>query len=332
MARPLPEDADINRKLTAPDGRGRRCYRSPIGWIQPTIILLASLLLGGCVAPRVPVMPDGTPIRWTAIDSLNSRLPASVRVFEMQDAAMPLRAWYAAVDVQSAPARVVLAGDTTDNRASVADIASAEDACLAVNGGYFTMNETPARHVGLLALSDSIYAFPTEHDLDPQSRLGRAALLFDSASSPAVAWVGRADTTLVAHRPENETTHIIGTLRPSSAVGAGPMLLRNGRLSITADEEGFAATSIPAVHPRTAAGVTEDGRLILLVVDGRQDASRGVDLPQLAALLQSAGAVDGLNLDGGGSSTMVVRNLLLNRPTGGTYQREVMSAVVVDCE
>jgi exopolysaccharide biosynthesis protein len=110
------------------------------------------------------------------------------------------------------------------------------------------------------------------------------------------------------------------------------MLLRDGALRVTADEEVFFGTAIPATHPRTAAGRTAEGDLILMVVDGRQPASRGVNLQELAYLMAQVGAVDAMNLDGGGSSTLVVRGVRLNRPTGYDVEREVLSALVTTCE
>jgi len=104
-----------------------------------------------------------------------------------------------------------------------------------------------------------------------------------------------------------------------------------GRVHIPADEEVFFGSSIPNVHPRSAAGRTAEGALIIMVVDGRQDVSRGVYLEELAAMMRDVGAVDAMNLDGGGSSTLVVDGSLLNRPTGGTTEREVMSALVTFC-
>ena len=68
---------------------------------------------------------------------------------------------------------------------------------------------------------------------------------------------------------------------------------------------------------------------MLLVVDGRQPASRGVDLMELATIMQDLGCVEAVNLDGGGSSSLVVNGVLVNRPAGGEYQREVMSALAV---
>ena len=114
-------------------------------------------------------------------------------------------------------------------------------------------------------------------------------------------------------------------------MSAGPALLKDGNLNITADEEVFFGSSIPDVHPRSAAGFTADGALILMVVDGRQDTSRGVYLEELAMLMRGVGAVEALNLDGGGSSALVVDGTLLNRPTGGVVEREVMSAIVTVC-
>ncbi len=105
----------------------------------------------------------------------------------------------------------------------------------------------------------------------------------------------------------------------------------DGKARVTADEEGFFGSYLRDQHPRTAAGRTADGALILMVVDGRQAESRGATLDELATLMLDVGAVDALNLDGGGSSTLVVNGMLVNRPAGGTAEREVMSALVTFC-
>lgn len=72
-----------------------------------------------------------------------------------------------------------------------------------------------------------------------------------------------------------------------------------------------------ARHPRTAAGVSKDGwTLYLVTIDGRQkDWSVGMTLPELAALLIELGSHDAINLDGGGSTTMIYRE-----PGSSTYQ------------
>jgi exopolysaccharide biosynthesis protein len=115
------------------------------------------------------------------------------------------------------------------------------------------------------------------------------------------------------------------------AVAAGPALISRGKVKITDHEEVFFGSTIPDVHPRTAAGITRDGRLILLVVDGRQIESSGVDLEDLASILLDLGAYEALNLDGGGSSTVVVDGVRLNSPSGSAEEREVMSAIALTC-
>ena len=79
-------------------------------------------------------------------------------------------------------------------------------------------------------------------------------------------------------------------------------------------------------HPRTAAGVTADGHtLILLAIDGRQPGhSLGVALPELADLMLELGAVDAVNLDGGGSTSFYLRradgSVVTNQPSGGKWR------------
>lgn len=74
-------------------------------------------------------------------------------------------------------------------------------------------------------------------------------------------------------------------------------------------------------HPRTAIGVTEDHRkLIVAVVDGRRTGASGMTCPELAALMAEFGAFDAVNMDGGGSSTMVVGGTVVNRPSDGSQR------------
>ena len=102
-----------------------------------------------------------------------------------------------------------------------------------------------------------------------------------------------------------------------------------GMARITVDAEVFFDTKIPEVNPRTAAGVTVEGDLVFVVVDGRQRESRGVSLVELADIMLELGSVEAVNLDGGGSSTLVVDGKLVNRPLGSQSERQVMSALLI---
>src|SRR6185503_5497574 len=96
--------------------------------------------------------------------------------------------------------------------------------------------------------------------------------------------------------------------------------------------EGFRPPKAPAFfrsfvagrQPRTLAGVRADGTLLLVTVDGRLPGwSVGMTLPEAARLMRSLGAREAMNLDGGGSSTMVVRGEVVNRPSDRTGERPV---------
>lgn len=114
------------------------------------------------------------------------------------------------------------------------------------------------------------------------------------------------------------------------AVGGGPWLIRNGKTVIDDQEENLPEKSFTqARHPRTAAGVTASGELLLVTVDGRQEGlSRGMSLPELADYLIKQGAVQAINLDGGGSSAMAIRGRYVNSPSDGE-PRAVADALLV---
>ncbi len=87
------------------------------------------------------------------------------------------------------------------------------------------------------------------------------------------------------------------------ALGGNAILVKNGQIYQTpqtgADKE-----------PRTAVGIKEDGDVFFVVIDGRQEPySSGISMPDLAQLMSDLGAVNALNLDGGGSSTFTTREL-----------------------
>jgi len=110
-----------------------------------------------------------------------------------------------------------------------------------------------------------------------------------------------------------------------NAVGGFAVIVEGGEPTGRGDQK---------LHPRTAAGVSKDGRwLFLVVIDGRQFGhSGGVSTAELASLFLHLGAWDAINLDGGGTSTLVVAGLdgapkILNSPVhGGLPGRERLSA------
>jgi exopolysaccharide biosynthesis protein len=93
-----------------------------------------------------------------------------------------------------------------------------------------------------------------------------------------------------------------------AAVGGGPVLLQGGEIRITNNEElKFGGKAISDKHPRTGMGYTKDNKLIILVVEGRnKGVAEGATLTQEAQLFKQLNCLEALNLDGGGSSCMLV--------------------------
>ena len=103
---------------------------------------------------------------------------------------------------------------------------------------------------------------------------------------------------------------------------AGPVIVRDGAVVREYSLEGFRDAFTFARHPRTALGTTGDGTLVVAVVDGRQEElSVGMTLPELGDFLAGLGVELGYNLDGGGSSAMVVRDEIMNSPSDGRERR-----------
>jgi hypothetical protein len=117
----------------------------------------------------------------------------------------------------------------------------------------------------------------------------------------------------------------------NTAVGGGPVLIQQGEISITNDEEiKFGGRAINDKHPRTAMGYTADGKLIMLVIEGRfPGKAEGATLIHTAQMLKQAGCVEALNLDGGGSSTLLINGKQTITPSDKEGQRPVPAVVVV---
>ena len=95
-------------------------------------------------------------------------------------------------------------------------------------------------------------------------------------------------------------------------ISGGPYLIKNGEIFIDITEQKLGA--IGGKNPRTAIGYTQDGNLIMVAVDGREGASVGMTLRELAGFMQSIGCVNAMNLDGGGSTVMYVNGHVVNMP------------------
>ncbi|WP_239154988.1 phosphodiester glycosidase family protein [Amycolatopsis sp. FDAARGOS 1241] len=169
------------------------------------------------------------------------------------------------------------------------------------------------------------------------------------AGGSVVQGIGASADWLTAHAVAGRRLTVDGRLRTASGrpvdlragdgiVSAAPVLLRDGRQAIDAATEGvldprdlsFGYAWAEQRQPRTMAGLDAQGRLLLVTVDGRQPGvSEGVTVEEGAQLMRSLGAVDALNLDGGGSTAMAVNGALVNHPSDAAGERPIGDAVLV---
>ncbi|WP_459968089.1 phosphodiester glycosidase family protein, partial [Nocardioides pyridinolyticus] len=146
---------------------------------------------------------------------------------------------------------------------------------------------------------------------------------------PGTVLIGRSDGAVQLRRelPIGTRVKVRYSLagRPQMAISGNNFLVHEGVIRAVDDR---------TLHPRTAVGVDHDtGEVLLLVIDGRTSRSRGYTMVELANLMVDLGADEAINLDGGGSSTMVARNrqgrrAVVNTPSDG-FQRWVANAISV---
>jgi hypothetical protein len=98
------------------------------------------------------------------------------------------------------------------------------------------------------------------------------------------------------------------------AVGGGPYLVKDGSIFVDSQAQHVRFLEHGSVAPRTALGITQSGKLLMVTVDGRQAGSVGVTLGEMAGIMRQLGARHAMNLDGGSSTQMVVNGTLTNSP------------------
>ena len=176
---------------------------------------------------------------------------------------------------------------------ATSSIAEAHDAVLAINGDYYGVQEK-----GYVIRNGVVYR--------------------DKAGDSEVLCI-YADGSMKIVDPSSVTAQELVDQGVWQAFSFGPGLVEDGEISVSLDSEVGRAK---ASNPRTAIGIIDDLHYVFVVSDGRTDDSEGVSLYELASFMEQLGVQTAYNLDGGGSSTMVFRNQIINNPTGGFGNRE----------
>ena len=195
------------------------------------------------------------------------------------------------VDLRN-PGLRVIATRAEDRGLTVSEFAKKTEALVAVNADYFDEQIQP---IGLSMGACGVWT----QGQDVGRKQGLVA-------------VGEQRAEIQANTMETESWM-------SGAVSGWPLLNRDcGPVENLPGSDHFTR----APHPRTAAGLSRDGKTLYLVVtDGRREGVPGLTLPELAKFMDELGACVAMNLDGGGSSAMWIREGIVNRPSDGVERK-----------
>ncbi|MBR4863388.1 MAG: phosphodiester glycosidase family protein [Oscillospiraceae bacterium] len=268
------------------------------------LLILSLVILPGCRKESFTPSVDG----WTLTERSDEQLCDGVTFTEllfMDESALPHRAYVLTVS----PENVTLRKGTSQNGYEVmpqkrqtvmehmqASVADGHNVIAAVNGDFFAISSTymPSG----LSIKDG------------------TVLRENNTFRPFSAYTVDGEYKIFSGT-EKVDLHTL-----SMATGGSHVLLRNGQ----PDDVNQAGELSTASHPRTLSGVRADKTMLFIVIDGRQKKhSNGATLLQCAQLMQSMGAVDAINHDGGGSSSMVLRigdaYTTVNSPSDGQLRK-----------
>tara|TARA_Y100000591_G_scaffold333107_1_gene373787 strand:+ start:2804 stop:3658 length:855 start_codon:yes stop_codon:yes gene_type:complete len=263
----------------------------------------------------------------------------NVILYEGYNPNVPLRAW--AVKIPSKNNNIkILVSEEDDGVSTPSKVGIKWGASVIINGGYFTRGKKPVRHVGLLKSQDSLYE-PASNSVFRENiryNTNRGAFAIKYDNSVDISWASTRNDSIFSwnfpfkNRPGKPASvnYIFSQYwNVREAIHAGPILIRNKNINVSSEQEVFFNTPVDGVQPRSAIGYNKNDDIIMMVVDGRQVNSRGVYLKELAMLMKQFNCEEALNLDGGGSSSLIVNGKLINNPIGLNSEREVMSFIAI---
>ena len=279
-------------------------------------------------------MRDSIDMNWQV---LNDIVDNNILLYEGYNPDVPIRAWVVHIPVKENSIKILISEDD-DGLSTPSETALKVGASVIINGGYFTKGKRPMRHIGLLKSKDSLYEPASNSVLRENLRYNtnRGAFAIRYDNYPDISWATTKNDSIFSWnfpfknrpgKPASINYSFSKFWNVKEAVHAGPILVSNKTINVTSEQEVFFNTPVDGVQPRSAIGYKKNGDIIMMVVDGRQVDSRGAYLEELAMLMRQFDCKEALNLDGGGSSSLVVNGKLINNPIGLKSEREVRSFI-----
>lgn len=322
-------------------------------------ILALSCLAFSCKHPTLPPQDEKTESSpWEEVGNLS--LPEGITVYRNREDLCGRKAvaYYAEADLSKVRFDIWSINDPqgkgcSDALKTPSEVYAETSSAVIINGGYFYV-EGGKRYNASLAVKDGVllgvnlnYAskdwvsiyYPT-----------RGAFIVHSDNTVEACWTyytssgdhymypspAKNGWTLGPQRvPDASYPEGAKEFEAKTAIGGGPVLLKDGEIRDTWKYELFygegSDNKMPEdPHPRTAVGVKKDGTLVFFVAEGRNmtEGVAGFTTGEVAQILQDIGCTDALNLDGGGSSCMLVNGEETIKVSDGS-QRSVGSTLML---
>jgi hypothetical protein len=307
-------------------------------------------------------------LKWQNVDSLYQPLPSSVHIYFANEPidTSPFRAYYLIADLKDK--KLEFTADTTkDRRLTPSKFYERNDkALLVVNCTFFSFATNQNLNV---VIKDGKLVGYNIHDIPGRGKdtlttrhpFG-SAIGISRNMEPDIAWLYTDSSHRYAYASQNpvkllidpfpisayqkvwkmkhtyklhtqkkrDFKRIFGKWKMQTAVGGGPVVLQKGEIKISNDQElKFAGKAINDKHPRTAMGYTKDGKLIILLIEGRNKNAGGATLTQEAQIFKDLGCWEAINLDGGGSSCMLVNGKETIKVSDAAGQRPVPAVFLI---
>lgn len=293
---------------------------------------------------------------WKKVNNLYPSLSEGLNIYESSDSidGKPNRSFYIEADLKNKNLHFTTR-TLQGKRQTPAEFYNTENKPLLVVNGTFFAFETN-RNLNITMRDEKIqsYNIPVVKGKKDSlfSYITRSAIGIDKHRKADVAWIYSDSAKRFPLALQNKPSTLKGSnsnpgwkemkkslkkqgvnihkWKMETAIGGGPNLIHNQQILITNLEERMFIGGEADRHPRTAMGYTKDGKLIILMVEGRNPGkAEGMTLAQEAKTLLDLGCVEALNLDGGGSSCMLINGKETIKPSDKEGQRPVPAVFMI---
>jgi len=337
--------------------------------VKLSLLFIAALVAGGAVTAQVKGQQDpdnfvkvekatdsglgGAPWKWVVVDADFGPLPASMHVYRTSDSlkGRPEIAYYVSVPLKDKSVLFTSQVGYGKRLRPSEYYQQEQKPLLVINTSFFSFktngnlnlvvkdrkmlawNQPSRRHKGKDSVVSYIYTTRSALGIDRRRHADVAWIFTDSTQplpyafedGPVVAEGADSIPKLAAMNNSHWRRWEMET-----AVGGGPVLVHDGKIRVTNEEEGLFIKGEKDIHPRSAIGYTRDGRIIVLAVQGRTPGvASGVTLAEEAKVLLDLGCYEALNLDGGGSSCMLVNGKETIKPSDKEGERPVPAVFII---